>query len=98
MAQSIFDVKTENSWCPGCGNFGIQSALKAALDAEGLLPHEILLVSANGTLAIIRPARKRSHPFSSCYSYSCVIPCKVFNDAAKREKPNRHPNGVDQGL
>ncbi len=51
MATSIFDVQTENSWCPGCGNFGIQSALKSALDAEGLQPHEVLLVSGIGQAA-----------------------------------------------
>jgi 2-oxoglutarate ferredoxin oxidoreductase subunit beta len=33
------------TWCPGCGNFGILSALKKALVELELDPHNILLVS-----------------------------------------------------
>lgn len=51
MAISKFDSPAENSWCPGCGNFGIQNALKAALDAENLDPKDVLLVSGIGQAA-----------------------------------------------
>ena len=27
-----FDTGVENSWCPGCGNFGILKSVKKALD------------------------------------------------------------------
>jgi 2-oxoglutarate ferredoxin oxidoreductase subunit beta len=36
------------TWCPGCGNFGILSALKKALVGLGKTPHEILIVSGIG--------------------------------------------------
>lgn len=41
----------ENQWCPGCPNFGIQTALKRALAELGLAPHEVCLVSGVGQAA-----------------------------------------------
>jgi 2-oxoglutarate/2-oxoacid ferredoxin oxidoreductase subunit beta len=43
--------KFETAWCPGCGNFGILNALKKALVACDLAPHQILLVSGIGQAA-----------------------------------------------
>ncbi|OGR79702.1 MAG: 2-oxoacid ferredoxin oxidoreductase [Elusimicrobia bacterium GWC2_64_44] len=50
------DLKDFNSddpvtWCPGCGNFGIQAALKTALAKLGKKPQELLLVSGIGQAA-----------------------------------------------
>jgi len=36
------------AWCPGCGNFGILSAVKKALVDLDIDPHEVLLVSGIG--------------------------------------------------
>ena len=36
------------TWCPGCGNFSILQALKKALVAIGLEPHQILFVCGIG--------------------------------------------------
>ena len=36
------------SWCPGCGNFGILTALKEALVALDIEPHHVLIVSGIG--------------------------------------------------
>ena len=36
------------AWCPGCGNFGILSAVKKALTGLNLDPHDVLLVSGIG--------------------------------------------------
>jgi 2-oxoglutarate ferredoxin oxidoreductase subunit beta len=41
----------ETAWCPGCGNFMILKALKQALAACDLAPHQILLVSGIGQAA-----------------------------------------------
>ncbi|HSR36268.1 MAG TPA: thiamine pyrophosphate-dependent enzyme [Desulfurivibrionaceae bacterium] len=41
----------ETAWCPGCGNFGILKALKQALVACDLAPHQVLLVSGIGQAA-----------------------------------------------
>jgi len=35
-------------WCPGCGNFGILTAMRRALVALGLEPHQVLMVSGIG--------------------------------------------------
>ncbi len=40
------DGSTE--WCPGCGNFGILSAITKALVSLGRQPHEVLMVSGIG--------------------------------------------------
>lgn len=41
----------ETAWCPGCGNFGILSALKSALASCDLAPENVLLVSGIGQAA-----------------------------------------------
>ena len=41
----------ETAWCPGCGNFGILSALKGALGSLDLDPHNVLLVGGIGQAA-----------------------------------------------
>ena len=41
----------ETAWCPGCGNFSILEAVKQALVASQLKPHEILFVSGIGQAA-----------------------------------------------
>lgn len=43
--------KYETSWCPGCGNFSILEAVKKALVARRLEPHEVLFVSGIGQAA-----------------------------------------------
>ncbi len=41
----------ETAWCPGCGNFAFLKAVKQALVAAGLAPHQVLLVSGIGQAA-----------------------------------------------
>jgi 2-oxoglutarate ferredoxin oxidoreductase subunit beta len=41
----------ETAWCPGCGNFSILEAVKKALVARNLEPHQVLLVSGIGQAA-----------------------------------------------
>jgi len=36
------------TWCPGCGDFGILSAVKQGLVQAGLAPHQVLVVSGIG--------------------------------------------------
>jgi len=36
------------TWCPGCGDYGILSAVKAALVQVGLAAHEVVIVSGIG--------------------------------------------------
>ena len=48
--RKLKDYKTEvhNDWCPGCGDFGILSALQQALFELELPPHEVTVVSGVG--------------------------------------------------
>lgn len=39
------------SWCPGCGNFGIMDAVRAALSEQGIAPHQYVYVSGIGQAA-----------------------------------------------
>ncbi len=48
---TAYDCDFENKWCPGCGNFPILAALKNALAASGLAPHQVLLISGIGQAA-----------------------------------------------
>ncbi|MCU0724099.1 MAG: thiamine pyrophosphate-dependent enzyme [Planctomycetes bacterium] len=46
--RSKWNTEGKPTWCPGCGNFGIQAALKKALGSLGLEPHQVLLSSGIG--------------------------------------------------
>jgi 2-oxoglutarate ferredoxin oxidoreductase subunit beta len=47
--NKIFDRdKVENTWCPGCGDFGILNALKLTLTQLDIDPHEVTVVSGIG--------------------------------------------------
>lgn len=43
-----FNTIEKPTWCPGCGNFGIQNALKKAFQDLDLEPHQITMVSGIG--------------------------------------------------
>jgi 2-oxoglutarate ferredoxin oxidoreductase subunit beta len=49
-APTIKDMKgkAEPDWCPGCGDFGVLSALKQAIVELGLYPHEVMTISGIG--------------------------------------------------
>ncbi|MDD4954858.1 MAG: 2-oxoacid:ferredoxin oxidoreductase subunit beta [Candidatus Omnitrophica bacterium] len=51
--MNINDFKSNDpiAWCPGCGDFGILSAVKKAFVASGREPKDILLVSGIGQAA-----------------------------------------------
>ncbi|MBI5466198.1 MAG: 2-oxoacid:ferredoxin oxidoreductase subunit beta [Candidatus Kerfeldbacteria bacterium] len=43
-----FETKQFPTWCPGCGDFGIWTAIKNAFVAQGLEPHQIAAVFGIG--------------------------------------------------
>ena len=43
-----FNTEAKPTWCPGCGNFGIQNAIKKALRLLDLQPHEVMISSGIG--------------------------------------------------
>ena len=50
MALKMKDFKTDvfADWCPGCGDFGIMTALQMALPELNLQPHQVVMVSGIG--------------------------------------------------
>jgi len=50
MALKTSEYKTDVfvDWCPGCGNFGILTALQMALAELNIAPHQVVLVSGIG--------------------------------------------------
>jgi len=51
MKESSFTSHVENTWCPGCGNFAVQRALRellTRLDKEGFPIENIVLVAGIG--------------------------------------------------
>jgi len=70
--MNIADFKSiEPAWCPGCGNFGILTAVKKALVMLNKRPEEILMVSGIGQAA------KLPH----------YLRCNVFNGLHGRALP-----------
>ncbi|MGA2386567.1 MAG: 2-oxoacid:ferredoxin oxidoreductase subunit beta [Candidatus Bathyarchaeia archaeon] len=53
MAHKPADYKTSvyMDWCPGCGDFGISSAIQMALAELNLEPHKVVIVSGVGNAA-----------------------------------------------
>jgi pyruvate ferredoxin oxidoreductase beta subunit len=41
-------IEPQPTWCPGCGDYGVQNAIQQALSKEGIHPHETLLVTGIG--------------------------------------------------
>jgi 2-oxoglutarate ferredoxin oxidoreductase subunit beta len=54
------------AWCPGCGNFGILSALNRALIEMEIEPHQVLLVSGIGQAGKL-PHYTRGNVFNSLH-------------------------------
>jgi 2-oxoglutarate ferredoxin oxidoreductase subunit beta len=54
------------AWCPGCGNFGILSALNKALVEIKIEPHQVLLVSGIGQAGKL-PHYTRGNVFNSLH-------------------------------
>lgn len=48
VTQKDYASSVKPTWCPGCGDFGILSAVKQGLVMAGLAPHEVLMVSGIG--------------------------------------------------
>ncbi len=48
MGETLFDTQTPSQWCPGCGNFAILKAMKAAFTRMGLEPKDLLVVAGIG--------------------------------------------------
>jgi len=59
----------ETAWCPGCGNFGINKAVKKALSMLDLEPRQVLICSGIGQAAK-SPHYLRCHCFNGLHGRS----------------------------
>lgn len=48
MASAVFDTGVRPQWCPGCGNYGVLAAVRAALAELGLRREEVVAVAGIG--------------------------------------------------
>jgi 2-oxoglutarate/2-oxoacid ferredoxin oxidoreductase subunit beta len=65
LAASDFHSGATPIWCPGCGDYGVLSALEHALAAHGRPPHEVVVVSGIG-------CSSRLPAYTTCYGFHGV--------------------------
>lgn len=82
MELKDFNSADPVAWCPGCGNFGIQAALKTALAKLGKKPQELLLVSGIGQAAKM-PHYIKANFFNGLHGRS--LPAAAAAKIANRE-------------
>ena len=82
MDPKDFDSADPVAWCPGCGNFGIQAALKSALAKLGRKPQELLVVSGIGQAAKM-PHYIKANFFNGLHGRS--LPAAAAAKIANRE-------------
>jgi 2-oxoglutarate ferredoxin oxidoreductase subunit beta len=70
------------AWCPGCGNFGILSALKKTLADLAISPKDLVVVSGIGQAAKI-PQYFNTNMFNGLHGRSLPVACgiKAINPA-----------------
>lgn len=80
MDSNDFKSNDEIAWCPGCGNFGILTAMKKALAGLGRPPHEVLLVSGIGQAAKL-PHYVRANCFNGLHGRALppAVAAKMVN-------------------
>ncbi|RPJ63434.1 MAG: 2-oxoacid ferredoxin oxidoreductase [Dehalococcoidia bacterium] len=81
MSVTINDYAgLQPAWCPGCGNFGILSAVKKALVDLDIPPHEVLIVSGIGQAGKL-PHYMKCNTFNSLHGrpLPVAIGAKIAN-------------------
>ena len=73
MKTNIFDMgKIDIAWCPGCGDFGILTALKQALAELEIEPRRLVMVSGIGQAAKI-PQYLRCNYFNGLHGRAAPV-------------------------
>jgi len=82
--QNKFTKGVKTAWCPGCGNFGIQQALKEALEEKGYNPADVLIISGIGQAAKM-PHYINSHGLNGLHGRALpmALGARVANKALK---------------
>ncbi|MDP3066589.1 MAG: thiamine pyrophosphate-dependent enzyme [Methanobacteriaceae archaeon] len=70
MKEDVYDMLgADVAWCPGCGNFGILTAIKKALSDLDIKPEELVLVSGIGQAGKL-PHYLKSNVFNGLHGRS----------------------------
>jgi 2-oxoglutarate ferredoxin oxidoreductase subunit beta len=72
LQPGVFKSDLKPIWCPGCGDFGVVSAITRALSAIGRPPHEIAFVSGIGCSSRI-PGYTTAYGFNTVHGRSLPI-------------------------
>ncbi len=67
-----FNAKERPQWCPGCGNFGIMTALRSALAELGIPPHMSVISSGIGCSSKM-PHYVRTYGFEGLHGRSLPV-------------------------
>lgn len=67
-----FQSKVPPDWCPGCGDYGVLSALQKAVSNLGIQPHELMVCSGIGCSSNL-PGFIRSYGFHSLHGRGIAI-------------------------
>jgi 2-oxoglutarate ferredoxin oxidoreductase subunit beta len=67
-----FRSKVSPDWCPGCGDFGVLSALQKAVSNIGIQPKDLMVVSGIGCSSNL-PGFIRSYGFHSLHGRSIAV-------------------------
>lgn len=79
-SKDLFQSDDEITWCPGCGNFAILSAIKTALSELNKRPEEVLMVSGIGQAAKL-PHYIRANVFNGLHGRALppAVAAKIVN-------------------
>ncbi len=69
---SAFRSKVSPDWCPGCGDFGVLSALQKAVSNLSIQPKDLMVVSGIGCSSNL-PGFIRSYGFHSLHGRSVAV-------------------------
>ncbi len=67
-----FKSKVSPDWCPGCGDFGVLSALQKAASNSGIQPKDLMVVSGIGCSSNL-PGFIKSYGFHSLHGRSIAV-------------------------
>ncbi len=68
--------RVDPDWCPGCGDFGVLDAMKHAIAACGLQPHEVVIISGIGCSSNL-PGYVNTYGMHTLHGRAVAVACGV---------------------
>src|SRR5262249_22184082 len=86
-----FKGKVDPDWCPGCGDFGVLTALKQALVELNLNPHQVMTISGIGCSSYL-PGHLSTYVMHTLHGTACVM---ATGSHITNHQPNITVTGAD---